>query len=106
MGGDKPHINGSDKAENGANGSEDVEMEEDSIDPGKSAKGKGKEADEEMTVVVPPSKSSKLSGSSQKDGQGDVAMNGEGNTDVETAKEPEIDPRTTASSSKCTLKLS
>jgi 26S proteasome regulatory subunit N3 len=106
MGGDKPHINGSGKAENGTNGSEDVEMEEDSLDPGKSAKGKGKETDEEMTVVVPPSKSSKLSGSPQKDSQGDVTMNGEGETDVEGAKEREIDPRTTAISSKSPLEVS
>ena len=106
MGGDKPHINGSDKAENGANGSDDVEMEEASIDPGKSAKGKGKETDEEMTVVVPPSKSSKLSDLSQKDGQGGVTMNGDGKIDVETAKEPEIDPRTTAISSKSPLEVS
>lgn len=100
MGGN-PHINGDDNAENDVNGSEDVEMEEEPTGPGRSAKGKGKEGDEEMTVVVPPSKGSKLSGSSQKDGEGDVAMHGESETDAEASKEPEIDPRTVAISSEC-----
>lgn len=73
--GDK-QTNGSEPTENGVNGVEDVEMADDQITP-----GQGKEGEDEMTVVVPPPKSSTLSGAPTKDDEGDVAME-----DTETAE--------------------
>jgi 26S proteasome regulatory subunit N3 len=70
-----PHANGSDPVENGVNGTKDVEMKDDAPTTLKGGKGKkAKEGEEEMTVVVPPSKGSKLSVPPPKDGDGDVAM--------------------------------
>jgi 26S proteasome regulatory subunit N3 len=94
MGGDEPHTNGSDPVENGVNGVEDVEMKEDTaggptspVQTSKDHKG------DEMTVVVPPSKGSRLSGQDdQKDPEGDVPMEGTEETESKEA-EPEIDPR-------------
>jgi 26S proteasome regulatory subunit N3 len=85
-----PHRSGSEPVEHG-----DVEMKDDAPS---SLKGKGKkvkDGDEEMTVVVPTSKSSKLTSSSGgpvggKDKDGDVAMEGEV-LDGEEAEE-KIDP--------------
>ena len=80
MGDDKPKINGTDPTENGisTNGvSEDVEMEEDGADAGPKPNGmpkKSKDGEDEMTVVVPPPKGSKLSGNRGKDEDGDVEM--------------------------------
>lgn len=72
-----PHTNGSDPVENGVNGTKDVEMKDDAPAPLKGGKGKkAKDGDEEMTVVVPPSKGSKLSAPPPKDTEGDVAMDG------------------------------
>ncbi|CAG8972119.1 hypothetical protein HYALB_00008124 [Hymenoscyphus albidus] len=73
-----PHTNGNEPVENGINGTKDVEMKDDAPNPLKGGKGKKlKEGEEEMTVVVPPSKGSKLSAPPQKDTDGDVAMDGE-----------------------------
>lgn len=69
-----------------ANGAEDVEMAEG--DAGQ------KDGEDEMTVVVPPPNSSKLSAESGKDNDGDVAMNGA--KDEEEAKPVEIDPKVKA----------
>lgn len=73
-----PHANGTDPVENGVNGTKDVEMNDDAPAPLKGGKGKkAKEGhEEEMTVVVPPPKGSKLSGPPPKDTDGDVAMDG------------------------------
>ena len=73
-----PHTNGTDPVENGVNGTKDVEMKDDAPTPLKGGKGKkAKEGnEEEMTVVVPPSKGSKLSAPPPKDTEGDVAMDG------------------------------
>jgi 26S proteasome regulatory subunit N3 len=64
--------------ENGVNGTKDVEMKDDvDANPASLKGGKGKkvkEGEEEMTVVVPPSKGKGLS---KKDNEGDVAMDGE-----------------------------
>ena len=49
----------------------------------------GKDADEEMTVVVPPPNSSKLAGEPGKDSEGDVDMNVTG----AATKDEAIDPR-------------
>ncbi|TVY14145.1 putative 26S proteasome regulatory subunit rpn3 [Lachnellula arida] len=73
-----PHTNGTDPVGNGVNGAKDVEMKDDAPASLKGGKGKkAKEGDEEMTVVVPPSKGQKLAGLGKKDGDGDVAMDGE-----------------------------
>ncbi|KMU84541.1 26S proteasome non-ATPase regulatory subunit 3 [Coccidioides immitis H538.4] len=61
---DKSQANGTDPVENGVHGSEDVEMGGDGANGSK----QDHDGDEEMTVVVPPSKSSKHSA--------DVAMGG------------------------------
>ena len=79
--GDK-QTNGLEPTENGVNGTEDVEMDDDQIKP-----GQGKENEDEMTVVVPPHKSSTLSGAPKKDEDGDVAMEG-----IETAENDEPIP--------------
>jgi 26S proteasome regulatory subunit N3 len=73
-----PHTNGTDPVENGVNGTNDVEMKDDAPAPLKGGKGKkAKEgSEEEMTVVVPPSKVSKLSAPPPKDNGGDVPMDG------------------------------
>lgn len=69
---------GNDPVENGVNGTKDVEMKDDAPASLKGGKGKkAKDGDEEMTVVVPPSKGQKLAGLGKKDGDGDVAMDGE-----------------------------
>ncbi|KKA24804.1 hypothetical protein T310_1163 [Rasamsonia emersonii CBS 393.64] len=100
MGGDQPHANGSEPVENGVNGVEDVEMEEDTAGGPTSSIQTNKDRDgDEMTVVVPPSKGSRLSGQpgqdTKKDQEGDVSMEG---TEEKEAKEtePEIDPRAKA----------
>lgn len=72
-----PRKNGTDPAENGINGARDVEMNDDTPTSLKGGKGKkAKEGDEEMTVVVPPAKGSKLAVSPPKDSEGDTAMDG------------------------------
>src|SRR5579859_7587102 len=75
MGEDKPQMNGSDPVENGVNGtSEDIEMED---SPAAPAKGNiDKDGDDEMTVVFPPPKSSKLLGNTSKDMDGDMEVDG------------------------------
>jgi 26S proteasome regulatory subunit N3 len=93
MGGDKPHLNGSDPVENGVNGTDDVEMGEDEPDstvPKKS--GKDKEGEEEMTVVVPPSKGTKLSGVPEPDQEGDVVMEGAEKESPQKPEEEDVDP--------------
>jgi 26S proteasome regulatory subunit N3 len=88
-----PHTNGSDPVENGVNGTKDVEMKDDAPAPLKGGKGKkAKEGDEEMTVVVPPSKGSKLSTPPPKDTDGDVAMDGVEELNGEDAGAVKVDP--------------
>ena len=73
MPGKTPYKKGTDPVENGINGTK----KDDAKSSLKGEKGKRtKEGEEEMTVVVPPSKSSKLSAPPPKDGDGDVAMDG------------------------------
>ncbi|EAW09204.1 proteasome regulatory particle lid subunit RPN3 [Aspergillus clavatus NRRL 1] len=83
---DQPHTNG-------VNGSEDIEMEEDTAGGPTSSSNtsKNRKGDEKMTVVVPPSKGSRLSGDKGQDQQGDVAMEG-----AENEAEPEVDPKVKA----------
>lgn len=88
-----PHTNGNKPADKGVNGTKDVEMKDDAPAPMKGGKGKkGKEGDEEMTVVVPPSKSSKLSSPPVKDTEGDIAMDGFEDEKTEDAGAVKVDP--------------
>ncbi|EEQ35322.1 26S proteasome non-ATPase regulatory subunit [Microsporum canis] len=64
---DASHSKGSDAVENGVNGSEDVQMSEEHVNGSVSPKQRDdNDGDEEMTVVVPPSKTSRLSGEPDK----------------------------------------
>jgi 26S proteasome regulatory subunit N3 len=86
-----PHTNGTDPVENAANGAKDVEMKDDAPAPLKGGKGKKlKEGEEKMTVVVPPSKGSKLS--TPQDGDGDFAMDGAEDVSIEDSGIPKVDP--------------
>ncbi|RAK92672.1 terpenoid synthase [Aspergillus costaricaensis CBS 115574] len=91
---DQPRANGSDPTENGVNGSEDVEMGEDTAGGPTSSfnASQDRKGDEKMTVVVPPTKGSRLSGEKGTDKEGDVAMEGAEGEDAE----PEVDPKTKA----------
>ena len=88
---DKPHTNGTEPVENGINGMEDVDMVDDG--PEKVKVGTNKEGEEEMTVVVPPPNSSKLSGEPSRDEEGDIAME---NIDKSDRVNPELDPKVKA----------
>src|SRR6187402_1989751 len=88
-----PHTNGDKPVENGINGTKDFEMKDDAPAPLKGGKGKKlKEGEEEMTVVVPPSKGSKLSAPPSKDTDGDVAMDGVEEANGEDAGAVKVDP--------------
>lgn len=92
-----PHTNGDKSVENGINGTKDVEMEDNAPAPLKGGKGKkAKEGEEEMTVVVPPSKGSKLSTPPSKDTDGDVVMDGPEEIVGEDAGAVKVDPVTQA----------
>ncbi len=92
---DKPHTNGTEPIENGINGTEDIDMADDG--PEKVKIGTNKEGEDEMTVVVPPPKGSKLSGEPSKDDEGDIAME---NTDKISSVSPELDPKAKAVAGK------
>ena len=79
MPGKTPQKNGKKPAENGLRSGKDVEA---SKSKGKKA---AKDGDEEMTVVVPPSKASKPSSGPPADTDGDVSMGDED-------KEEQVDP--------------
>ena len=87
---DKPKINGSPPIENGVNGVEDVDMEGSGPDKGKPQK----DGDDEMTVVVPPPNSTKLSADPEKDNEGDLFMD-DAQKKEEHAEEA-VDPQTQA----------
>ena len=90
--GDKPQTNGTEPIENGINGTDDIDM----VDDGPEKVKVSKEGEDEMTVVVPPPKSSKLSGELGKDDEGDIAMD---NTEGAEATGPEanqVDPKVKA----------
>ncbi|KAF9888447.1 26S proteasome non-ATPase regulatory subunit [Aspergillus nanangensis] len=92
---DQPQANGSEPTENGVNGSEDVEMGEDSAGAPTSSHNarKDRKGDEKMTVVVPPSKGSRLAGEKGQDQEGDVSMEG---AEGDEKAEPEVDPKVKA----------
>ena len=91
--GNRPQTNGTEPVENGVNGAEDVEMGDDGAERVKV--GVTKDGEDEMTVVVPPPKSSKFNAEPGKDAEGDVAMQssekGPDEADAQT-----IDPRARA----------
>ncbi|KAL8738217.1 MAG: hypothetical protein Q9181_000943 [Wetmoreana brouardii] len=87
--GSQPQTNGTEPVENGINGTEDVDMEDDGHQPVK----EDKDADEEMTVVVPPPKSSKLSGGHGESPQGDTTMDNSDQTKAGTGEAEAVDPR-------------
>ena len=88
MSGDKQQANGADANEDQVNGSEDVEMNDDVSNPTKTVKGGKKDGDDEMTVVVPPSKNKPAS----KGGK-DTEINGTSDEEHDESKEPPIDPK-------------
>lgn len=89
MPGKTPYKNGADPVENGINGTQKDDAKS-SLKGGKGKKtNQGNE--EEMTVVVPPSKGSKLSAPPPKDGDGDVDMDGSAETG-EDAVAVKVDP--------------
>ena len=90
---DKPQSNGQ-PVENGVNGIEDVDMVDDG--PEKVKLGTAKHGEDEMTVVVPPPKSSKLAGDPGKDAEGDVAMETDEKPSPEGEKVEQIDPKVKA----------
>lgn len=87
--------NGDKAVDNRVNGTKDVEMKDESTQQptkGKAAQQKKlKDGDEEMTVVVPPSKASKLGGAPNKDEDGDVQMDRDAVNGVESVEE-KVDP--------------
>ena len=88
---DKPLANGTEPVENGVNGNEDIDM----VDEDKNKGDVTKKGEDEMTVVVPPSKGAKIAGG-QEDEKGDITkMEGiEGTGDA--ASEAEVDPKVKA----------
>lgn len=86
MPGKTPNGNGKEPVENGGYpGSKDIEMKDESSLKGKGKKG-SKDGDEEMTVVVPPSKNAS-STPLTNDADGDVDMD-----DAEKEGEAKVDP--------------
>ncbi|KIW28211.1 uncharacterized protein PV07_07891 [Cladophialophora immunda] len=93
MSGDKPHLNGTDPTRNGINGSDDVEMKEDSKNSKKTPKqAKEKDGDDEMTVVVPPAKGSNTPSAPQKATDVDLT-NGAIDEEDKKEGEEEVDPQ-------------
>ncbi|KAL8739878.1 MAG: hypothetical protein Q9184_008555 [Pyrenodesmia sp. 2 TL-2023] len=90
--GSKPQTNGIEPLENGANGSEDVDM----VDEGEEPVEMNGDVDEEMTVVVPPLKGSKLSGENGSDEQADTTMEISGHTEPAPEDAENIDPKVKA----------
>ncbi|KAI1503994.1 proteasome regulatory subunit C-terminal-domain-containing protein [Biscogniauxia marginata] len=93
MPGKTPHSNGNEPVENGIRNNQDVDM----TDEKSSLKGKGKKGakeGEDMTVVVPPSKTTKQSSQPPPaDADGDVAMD---ESDKAEDLEVKVDPVTQA----------
>ena len=100
---EKPQTNGNGPIENGVNGTEDVEMADDGAEQVKV--GTGKDGEDEMVLVVPPPKSSKLSGEPGKNEDGDVAMEDTEHTQASQPEAEEIDPKVKAVSGQYEEKL-
>ncbi|KAL2058480.1 hypothetical protein ABVK25_001208 [Lepraria finkii] len=89
--GDKPQTNGTESIENGINGTDDIDM----VDGPEKVKI-GKEGEDEMTVVVPPPKGSKLSGEPGKDYEGDIAMDNTEGAETTGPEANQVDPKVKA----------
>ncbi|KAL8700063.1 MAG: hypothetical protein Q9224_001138 [Gallowayella concinna] len=90
--GSKSQPNGTEPIENGVNGAEDVDM----MDEGHKPPKPNGELDEEMTVVVPPQKTLKLSGEQDRDLQGDIAMENTDQTETVAEGAEKVDPKVKA----------
>ena len=66
------------------------------VDDGPEKVKLGKEGDDEMTVVVPPPKGSKLSGEPGKDEEGDVAMDNAETAEAAGPNADRVDPKVKA----------
>lgn len=88
MPGKTPHSNGKEPVENGIRNNQDVDM----TDEKSSLKGKGKKGvkeGEDMTVVVPPSKTTKQSSQPPPpDADGDIEMDVDKPEDLEVKVDP------------------
>ncbi|KAL5046411.1 hypothetical protein BDW71DRAFT_197597 [Aspergillus fruticulosus] len=75
---DQPHTNGADSTKNGVNGSEDIEMGEDTAGGPTSSlnASKDRKGDQKMTVVVPPTKGPRVTGDKGQEQEGDEPMEG------------------------------
>ena len=91
--GDKPQTNGTDPIENGVNGADDVEMIDEEAE---TDEGGPNDTEDKMTVVVPPSKSLKLSEKPKQDEEGDVAMDNAEKVDSDHDEVEVADPRAKA----------
>ncbi|KAL8703879.1 MAG: hypothetical protein Q9201_002930 [Fulgogasparrea decipioides] len=87
--GSQPQTNGTEPVENGVNGTEDVDM----VDDGHQPVEEDKDADEEMTVVVPPPKGPKLSGGHGESSHDDTTMDSFDQTEAGPGEAEEVDPR-------------
>lgn len=92
--GDKPHTNGAEPVENGVNGSKDVDMSDDGQDHAKPSINP--DGDDDMTVVVPPPKGSKLSGEPVLDPTSDVPMENAETDEIDIAGTEKIDTKAKA----------
>ncbi|KAL8930381.1 MAG: hypothetical protein Q9172_000090 [Xanthocarpia lactea] len=84
----KPRLNGTEPIENGVNGTDDVDMVDESHEI---VKANG-EADEEMTVVVPP-RNSKLLGGKDKESHDDTAMDNADQVEGGEEDVQKVDPK-------------
>lgn len=71
------------------NGTDDVDM----VDEGPEAVKANGEADEEMTVVVPPLRNSKPSGEQDKDTNGDITMDNADKVENGEEEAQQVDPK-------------
>lgn len=98
MSGNQHKTNGTEPAENGVNGAEDIEMADEVTDNPKTSASK--DESDEMTVVVPAPKSSKLVGDPPKDNEGDVAMENTEGTGPDHKVAVAADPKSKAIAGK------
>ncbi len=87
--GSKPQSNGTEAVENGLNGTDDVDM----VDEGPETVKANGEADEEMTVVVPPPRNPKLVSGQNKDTNGDMTMDNADKLENEEEEAQQVDPK-------------
>ncbi|KAI4164262.1 MAG: hypothetical protein LQ342_002227 [Letrouitia transgressa] len=92
----KSRPNGAEPVENGVNGTDDVDMVDEGVEHTRTTPVK--DAEDEMTVVVPPPKGSKLSSNFNEDPDGDVAMDASEKSDASARETEVIDPKVKAAS--------